>query len=363
MHLDSCTRNERMSEDEGFDEEEEEMESGGAALAEQAEARSQMQGASEDRNTAIGEGRGESLMEAQATQAPSGVQHPTSVQGPLQFGMEVGVGFGSAEGEGIQTAGSVSTMPVALPVQPIAGYVRQEGMPSAFASRPDTRAFVPVRETAERLSGAVVGPARLTSRAHRYAVPPAGTLDYTEYYGVPGQTVYYVLWFGAAFVHQLTGTFYACIERMQRFGMIQGYNSTSNWASEFYEGNTIPGALVDPRLPAQVEELPQLLEVPNRFLIMSQFGPGPASVLGTALPMPFTPGMPQIPWVRNFPDSVVWRFRDENMVMVLATRQVAGGAAVGGARTRSSTPVADRAGGSQRAGPARPGTAGKFLRR
>ena len=84
---------------------------------------------------------------------------------------------------------------------------------------------------------------------------------------------------------------------------------------------------------------------------MSQFGPGPASILGTALPMPFTPGMPQIPWARNVPDSVVWSFRTENMGMVLAARQAPGGAAVAGTRTRSSTPVGERAGGSQRMGP------------
>ena len=63
--------------------------------------------------------------------------------------------------------------------------------------------------------------------------------------------------------------FYAWIERMQRFSTIQGYTYTSYWAQEFYEGNTIPGALVDPRLPEQVEDLPPLLELPNRFLVMS----------------------------------------------------------------------------------------------
>ena len=43
IHLDSCTRNERMSENDGFEEEEEEMESGGAAPAEEAEAASETQ--------------------------------------------------------------------------------------------------------------------------------------------------------------------------------------------------------------------------------------------------------------------------------------------------------------------------------
>ena len=51
---------------------------------------------------------------------------------------------------------------------------------------------------------------------------PLGILDYTAYYGVPGQTLYYVVGFGAAFVHQVTGTFYAWIERTQRFSTIQG---------------------------------------------------------------------------------------------------------------------------------------------
>ena len=116
------------------------------------------------------------------------------------------------------------------------------------------------------------------------------------YYGLPRQTVYYVVGFGAAFVHQLTGTFYACIERMQRFSTILGYTYTSYWAPEFYDGKTIPWALVDPRIPAQVEDLPPLLELLNRFLMMSQFGPGPAIILGTALPMLLTQRMPQIPW-------------------------------------------------------------------
>ena len=95
-------------------------------------------------------------MEAQAMPAPGGGLPPPSVQEPLPVGEEGWVELARHKGEGMQTAASVSTMSVAMPMQPVASYVRPEGMPSAFASTPGARAFVPVRETAEGLSGALV---------------------------------------------------------------------------------------------------------------------------------------------------------------------------------------------------------------
>ena len=44
MHLDSCTKNERMSENDAFEEEEEEIEPEAAVPAEEAEAASRKQG-------------------------------------------------------------------------------------------------------------------------------------------------------------------------------------------------------------------------------------------------------------------------------------------------------------------------------
>ena len=276
-----------MSENDAFEEDEEEgMETEAGAPAEEVEVASRTQGAAVEQHAALGEVREGSLVEVQPTTASGGIETSTSVQEALQRGREFGVGLRLAQGEGTQTIASVSTMVSAIPAQPISSYVRPEATPSAFPSTLGARQFVPLRETAEELSGALEGPTNFTPRVQRPAVPPLWTPDYTAYYGVQGQTVYYVVGFGAAFVHQLTGTFYAWIERTQRFSTIQGYNYVSYWAPEFYEGNTIPGALVDPRLPERVEDLPALLELPNRFLILSQFGPGPASILGTALPMP-----------------------------------------------------------------------------
>ena len=229
-----------MSENDGFEEEEEEMETEAAAPAEEAEAASRTQGTAAEQNTALGEVREGSQVEAQPTPEPGGIQPPRSVQEPLQPGGQLGVGLGSAEGEGVQTTTSVSTMAVAIPAQPILSYVRPEGTPSAFAITPGAIPFVPLRETVEGLSEALAGSASLTPRVHRPAIPPANVLDCAAYYGVQGQTVYYVAGFGVAFVHQLTGTYYAWIERMQRFSTIQGYNYTSYWAPEFYEGNIIP---------------------------------------------------------------------------------------------------------------------------
>ena len=84
-------------------------------------------------------------METQAMPAPGCVQPPISVREPLQSGGEVGVGLGPAQGEGMQTAASVSMMPAAMPMQGVASYVRPDGMPSAFPSMPGAGAFVPVR--------------------------------------------------------------------------------------------------------------------------------------------------------------------------------------------------------------------------
>ena len=101
------------------------------------------------------------------------------------------------------------------------------------------------------------------------------------YYGAPGQLVGYIEGFGVAFIHQQTGTFYAWVERTQQFTTMQGHNYTSYWAPEFYVGNQIPGAMVDYRLPNHVRDLPPALDMPNRFLIASQFAAGPALELGT----------------------------------------------------------------------------------
>ena len=66
MHLDSCTKKERMRENEAFEEEEEEMETEAAAPAEETEVATRTQGAAEDQHAAIGEGREGSLGEGQA---------------------------------------------------------------------------------------------------------------------------------------------------------------------------------------------------------------------------------------------------------------------------------------------------------
>ena len=203
-----------MSENDAFEEEEGEMEPEAAAPAEEAEEASRTQETVAEQHAALGEVREGSLAEVQSTPASGGIQPPTSAQEPLQPGGELGIGLGSTQGEGVQVTTNVLTMAVATPVQPISSYIRPEGMPSAFASTPGARAFVPLRETVEGSAGALVGQANPTPRALRPAVPPSDIPDYTIYYGVPGQTVYYVAGFGVAFVHQLTGTFYAWIERM-----------------------------------------------------------------------------------------------------------------------------------------------------
>ena len=53
---------------------------------------------------------------------------------------------------------------------------------------------------------------------------------------------------------------------------MQGQDYTSYWAPEFYVGNQIPEAVVDSRLPDHVRDLPPGLDMPNRFLVASQFG-------------------------------------------------------------------------------------------
>ena len=104
--------------------------------------------------------------------------------------------------------------------------------------------------------------------------------------------------------------------------------------------------MVDPRLPPRVQDLPPALDLPNRFLIASQFGPGPASVLGTAVPVAETLRMPHVPWAGNVPLETVWRFRQENLGMVVSPEQAAAGSATvrAGMGMRVQTPTTECAG-------------------
>ena len=77
-------------------------------------------------------------------------------------------------------------------------------------------------------------------------------------------------------------TFYAWVERPQQFSTVQGHY-TSYWAPKFYVGNQIPGAVVDYRLPEHGRDLPPALELPNRFLVASQFGCAPLMYFGVPL--------------------------------------------------------------------------------
>ena len=100
--------------------------------------------------------------------------------------------------------------------------------------------------------------------------------DLASYYGVPGQWFGYVEGFATAFIHQQTGTFNMWVERTLRFSTVEGHDSASYWAPEYYVRNQIPGAVLVARLPEHVRYLAATLDLPNRFQVTSQFGYVPA---------------------------------------------------------------------------------------
>ena len=121
----------------------------------------------------------------------------------------VGVESGKREGivtpaGGMQAQANSSMMAEPVPTPAIPGYLRPEGGQSAFAITHAARTpgFVPLRENAAEPLKVVACQASATQLIHRTAVVPPGIYDYAKYYGVTGESVYYVEGFGTTFVHQ-----------------------------------------------------------------------------------------------------------------------------------------------------------------
>ena len=77
--------------------------------------------------------------------------------------------------------------------------------------------------------------------------------------------------------------------------------------------------------------LPPALDMPNRFLVVSQFGAGPAVALGTIYQIQ------GVPLARNVPMATVLEYKRQNLGMGI---QLGGESTMGpGPASRSLTPV------------------------